>query len=176
MAALHATNLAKAGNRYAPGGVSSAPYFGGLSSHHLPRPESVEPNPSQPPPQAMNVNANPAVAMQLAAQQRRKQFLFGLANLMTNRGAPLPPQFTGVPYPPNYDPSNSPWRSLDVSPIDIGIFRLAGKEVDLYKLWGFVQQSGGSAKVRSPFSSSSTVSELFAAQPASCMGKSSSPS
>ena len=37
MAALQATSLAKAGNRYAPGGVTSASYFGGLSNHQLSR-------------------------------------------------------------------------------------------------------------------------------------------
>lgn len=40
MAALQATSLAKAGNRYAPGGVTSASYFGGLSNHQLSRPDA----------------------------------------------------------------------------------------------------------------------------------------
>jgi hypothetical protein len=43
MAALQATSIAKAGNRSAPGGVTSASYFGGLSTHQMPRSAS---NPS----------------------------------------------------------------------------------------------------------------------------------
>ena len=84
---------------------------------------------------------------QLAPQQRRKQFLYGLGNVMLQRGVPLPPQLTGVPYPATYDPSTSPWRSLEISNTDIGVVRLAGKEVDLYKLWALVQQAGGGTKV-----------------------------
>ena len=37
MAALQATSLAKVANRSAPGGVTSASYFGGLSNHQLSR-------------------------------------------------------------------------------------------------------------------------------------------
>ncbi|KAJ3529358.1 hypothetical protein NM688_g7866 [Phlebia brevispora] len=40
MAALQATSLAKVANRSAPGGVTSASYFGGLSAHQLSRPDS----------------------------------------------------------------------------------------------------------------------------------------
>lgn len=41
MAALQATSIAKAGNRSAPGGVTSASYFGGLSTHQSSRPEAT---------------------------------------------------------------------------------------------------------------------------------------
>ena len=41
MAALQATSLAKAGNRYAPGGVTSGAYFGGMSTHQSSRPDST---------------------------------------------------------------------------------------------------------------------------------------
>ena len=85
---------------------------------------------------------------QLTPQQRRKQFLYGLANVMLQRGVPLPPELTGIPYPPTFDPSTSPWRSLEVSNADHGVIRLAGKDVDLYRFWAIVQQAGGSTKVR----------------------------
>ena len=173
MAALQATSLAKAGNRYAPGGVTSASYFGGLSNHQLSRPDAssatelnnFSPSLQQPTlPQAVtnNVRALPIAAPgsalttpaqpmnpagQLTLQQRKKQFLHGLGNVMLGRGVPLPPQLTGIPYPPAYDASQSPWRSLDISNADVGIVRIAGKDVDLYRLWGIVLQGGGSAKV-----------------------------
>ncbi|KAH9946784.1 hypothetical protein B0H21DRAFT_382456 [Amylocystis lapponica] len=77
-------------------------------------------------------------------QQKRRSFITGVANVMQQRNVPLPPALTGVPYPPNYDPSSSPWKSLDVA--DIGVVRLAGKEVDLYKLWALALQAGGAAR------------------------------
>ncbi|KAI0348643.1 hypothetical protein BDW22DRAFT_1404472 [Trametopsis cervina] len=79
--------------------------------------------------------------------QRKRNFLQGLGNIMIQRGIPLPPQLTGVPYPASFDPSGSPWRTLDVSPADIGVVRLASRDVDLFKLWALVQQGGGSTKV-----------------------------
>lgn len=80
--------------------------------------------------------------------QRKRSFLNGLANVMMQRNVPLPPRLTGVPYPPGYDPNTSPWRTLEVSNSELGIIRLAGKDVDLFKLWAVVLQSGGGAKVR----------------------------
>ena len=96
-------------------------------------------------------------AGQLTPQQRRKQFLVGLGNVMLQRGVPLPPQLTGVPYPQAYDPTGSPWRSLDISNVDVGVVRIAGKDVDLYRLWAFVTQAGGSAKVRRAYLPSKTL-------------------
>lgn len=87
--------------------------------------------------------------MQQSHQQRKRNFLHGLGSVMLQRGIPLPPQLTGVPYPTSIDPSTSPWRTLDVSSSDIGVVRLASKDVDLFKLWALVQQAGGSAKVSS---------------------------
>ncbi|EIW64780.1 uncharacterized protein TRAVEDRAFT_33530 [Trametes versicolor FP-101664 SS1] len=79
--------------------------------------------------------------------QRKRNWLNGLATLMVQRGTPLPPMLTGVPFPSNYDPANMPWKSLEVSTNDIGVVRLAGKDVDLYKLWGLILQAGGGQKV-----------------------------
>lgn len=61
MAALQATSIAKAGNRYAPGGVSSASYFGGLSTHQLSRPEASAST-------ELNNNAFPSAALQPGQQ------------------------------------------------------------------------------------------------------------
>ena len=88
---------------------------------------------------------------QQSQQQRKRQFLTGLANVMLQRNTPLPPQLTNVPYPPNYDPSTSPWRNLEVSHQDLGVVRLAGKDIDLFRLWAVVQAAGGVQKVRWPF-------------------------
>ncbi|EJF66597.1 hypothetical protein DICSQDRAFT_46065 [Dichomitus squalens LYAD-421 SS1] len=76
-------------------------------------------------------------------KQRRRTWLNGLAQLMAQRNMPLPPQLTGVPFPPNFDPANMPWKSLEVSSTDLGVIRLAGKDVDLFRLWGLVTQHGG---------------------------------
>ncbi|KAI0670013.1 hypothetical protein C8Q78DRAFT_992406 [Trametes maxima] len=40
-----------------------------------------------------------------------------------------------------------PWKSLEVSHTDVGVIRLAGKDVDLFKLWGLIIQFGGGQKV-----------------------------
>ncbi|CAL1696053.1 unnamed protein product [Somion occarium] len=158
MAALQATSLAKVGNRSAPGGTSAG-YFGGMSINNPNRsdpamgqemnatafatmPSVSFPAQSQPPnPQPPS---NPA-AMQQNQLQRKRQFLSGLASILNQRN-PLPPQLTGVPYPPGYDPTNSPWRSVEVSPTEIGNIRLAGKDVDLFKLWALVLNVGGGQK------------------------------
>jgi SWI/SNF chromatin-remodeling complex subunit SWI1 len=52
-----------------------------------------------------------------------------------------------MPYPTNYDPSQSHWNGIEISPHEPGFFRLAGKDVDVFKLWGLVFQNGGGAKV-----------------------------
>lgn len=79
--------------------------------------------------------------------QRKRSFLSGLTTVFNQRNTPLPPALTGVPNPPGFDPSTSVWKALDVSPTDHGVIRLAGKEIDLYKLWALVYQAGGYAKV-----------------------------
>lgn len=83
--------------------------------------------------------------MQPNHHQRKRQFLIGLANIQSQRGTPLPPQLTGA-QTPNYDPNNSPWRPFDVGS-EPGNVRLAGKEVDLFKLWALVLSNGGGQKV-----------------------------
>ncbi|KAI0704912.1 hypothetical protein BC835DRAFT_1315745 [Cytidiella melzeri] len=158
MAALQATSIAKAGNRSAPGGVTSASYFGGLSTHQmLPSHghSALTTEPTGDYPQSLQLqgnpsslsNMNPAPSQQQQFPQRKRAFLQRLGNLMVSRGTPLPPQLTGVPYPPTVDPSGSPWRTLDVSNSDIGVVRLASRDVDVFRLWLLVQQAGGGVKV-----------------------------
>lgn len=76
---------------------------------------------------------------------RRRAFLFGLANVMAGKGTPLPPSFTGVPAE-GYDPNTSMWRNIDMAD-ELGSFRLAGKTVDLFTVWMHVQAAGGSQNV-----------------------------
>ncbi|KAF8912810.1 hypothetical protein CPB84DRAFT_1670865 [Gymnopilus junonius] len=78
-------------------------------------------------------------------KQRQHGFLQGLAGLMAKRGTPLPPSLTGIPSP-NYDPSASVWTIIEPSG-EVGSFRLAGKDIDLFKLWGLVYQHGGGLAV-----------------------------
>ncbi|KAJ3517378.1 hypothetical protein NLJ89_g540 [Agrocybe chaxingu] len=77
-------------------------------------------------------------------KHRQQGFLTGLANVFAKRGQPLPPSLTGIASP-NYDPTTSPWSLIESS--EVGTFRLAGKDVNLFKLWGLVFQQGGGAAV-----------------------------
>ncbi|KAK2461804.1 hypothetical protein APHAL10511_006267 [Amanita phalloides] len=84
-----------------------------------------------------NATRNPTQAL----RQRQHTFLTGLASVMTKRNTPLPPALTGVSTP-DYDHTNSPWKLIEPSS-EVGSFRLAGKDVNLFKLWGLVQHNGG---------------------------------
>jgi SWI/SNF chromatin-remodeling complex subunit SWI1 len=96
-----------------------------------------------------NAAPNPAQAT-VHIRQRQQVFLNGLANVMAKRNTPLPPALTGLPTP-NYDPTNSPWKLIEPSS-EVGSFRLAGKDVNLFKLWGLVQHNGGGHAVCLPCS------------------------
>ncbi|PCH33543.1 hypothetical protein WOLCODRAFT_129824 [Wolfiporia cocos MD-104 SS10] len=76
--------------------------------------------------------------------EKRRQFMQRIAHVHAS-DHPLPPELTGVPWPPGYDPAQSPWKSLDVK--GLGVVRVAGKDVDLYKLWILVANAGGKLKV-----------------------------
>ncbi|KAG1755134.1 uncharacterized protein EDB91DRAFT_274974 [Suillus paluster] len=155
------------------GGVTPASFLGGMpSSYNQPASfngpshdttSSMQFNPtalsSQPnvqgiyPPQpTTNAPSNPSptshpnFASPDVAKQRHRTFLMGLSNAHITR-APLPPALTGFPYPPNYDPINSPWKSLDCPPGQLGVVRVGGKDIDLLRLWGIVCQLGGLQKV-----------------------------
>ena len=79
-----------------------------------------------------------------AYKTRQQSFLNGLAKIMIAGNTPLPPSVTGLQYP--YDPETSPWKALEPAS-EVGGFKLAGKDVDLFKLWGLVYHEGGAAKV-----------------------------
>lgn len=78
---------------------------------------------------------------------KQRQFLHGLASIHLARKDPLPPALTSISYPPGFDPTHSRWKSLESSPTEVGSVMLAGKPVDLYKLWVAVSSGGGWMKV-----------------------------
>ncbi len=79
--------------------------------------------------------------------QHKKQFLSGLASVHLSRKDPLPPALTGIPYPVGFDPTQSRWKSLEPSQTEPGSVMLAGKPIDLYKLYAAVNAGGGWVKV-----------------------------
>ena len=176
MAALSAASQARMANsRPTPqvnlaGGTTSAPFIGGINStnysavnhdllpgpstSHTPFPMSsghgLPPTPNSasfldPSMPQTNVAARNLQQhnTSTSVKQRQQGFLQGLANVMAKRGTPLPPALTGVPVP-NYDPAA--WKGIDTSS-EVGSFRLAGKDIDLFKLWGLVFQNGGGSAV-----------------------------
>jgi SWI/SNF chromatin-remodeling complex subunit SWI1 len=103
--------------------------------HPFPDPSSLSGNHS-------NISQN----NQQVLIQKRRQFLHGIATVMAQRNTPLPPMLTGGAFSQNYDPNTSPWKMLELGS-EPGLIRIAGKEVDLYRIWGAVYQSGGGNKV-----------------------------
>jgi SWI/SNF chromatin-remodeling complex subunit SWI1 len=98
-------------------------------------------------PDGANASAQPSrgsVANPQVLKSRREEFLKYVAGLMNARQTPLPLSITGIPSA--YDPATSPWKSIEPM-ADPGGFRLAGKDVDLFKLWQLVLSQGGHAKV-----------------------------
>ena len=79
-----------------------------------------------------------------AQRSRRDEFLKFVTGVMNARHTPLPSTITGIPSA--YDPSNSRWKSIEPM-AEPGGFRLAGCDVDLFKLWQIVLSQGGHAKV-----------------------------
>ena len=169
MAALSAANQTRISQNTRTGNslptAGSGPYLGAINSHTYPpgghdlmsnanphssfqvpnnnyglplTPNSV-PNATFPDPAMSQSRNQPSGSSSL--KQRQQGFLQGLAGLMAKRNTPLPPSLTGIPYS-NYDPSNTLWSIIEPSP-EIGSFRLAGRDVDLFKLWGLVFQQGG---------------------------------
>ncbi|KAJ7597179.1 hypothetical protein C8J56DRAFT_1011680 [Mycena floridula] len=83
-------------------------------------------------------NARPG---QQNLKNRQHGFLNALSNIMAKRNTPLPPALTGVAAP-NYDPATSLFKIIEPS-AEVGAFRLAGRDIELFKLWGLVVQNGG---------------------------------
>ena len=67
-----------------------------------------------------------------------------LAELQNRKGQALPPALTGVPSP-TYNPATSPFR-FEV--VGLGVVRVSGQDIDMFKLWQSVFSSGMSQKVR----------------------------
>lgn len=172
MAALSAMNQARISQNSRPmpsplqasGGTSSGSYLGAITSpsnfpsnsHDLlnghanfpmsnnfgisqtsastPNASFLDPSMSRPP---------PSKDQQLRA--RELQFLQTWANFFAKNGSPLPPALTGLTFP-HYDASASPWSVVDPGS-EVGYFKIAGKDVSIFKLWATVLQAGGSAQV-----------------------------
>lgn len=152
MAALTAAKQARMGvNTRAspagqPGGTSSGPYLGGINNSNT---FSTQNDPARfqlPINNGTQPLLEPSMSNPRIPLPRQQAFLHGLHNFWQGRGQPLPPQLTGIPAP-NYDPSTSPWNAIDVSQ-EPGNFRLAGKDINLLKLWTLVYQNGGGNQVR----------------------------
>ncbi|KAH9486785.1 SWI/SNF chromatin-remodeling complex subunit sol1 [Psilocybe cubensis] len=167
MAALNAASQARIAQntRIAPSfhppsvGTSSGPYLGGINSHSFSADLSPNrhanfqlPN-SQTPNSATGVSfLDPSMSHQDSLRNptnnqhsRRNAFFQGIATFMSKRNTPLPPSLTGIQVP-NYDPTNSPYSIIEPGS-ELGFFRLAGKEIDLWRLYGTVFQNGGGTVV-----------------------------
>jgi SWI/SNF chromatin-remodeling complex subunit SWI1 len=94
-----------------------------------------------PNPALSGAGANPAAMA--AIQQQRTQFLRTVAQTFINHKQPLPPQLTGIMVP--YDPMTSPFAGLDVT--GVGVIRVAGKELDLFRVWHTLIKMGGTDAV-----------------------------
>ncbi|KAH6917242.1 hypothetical protein BKA70DRAFT_1555793 [Coprinopsis sp. MPI-PUGE-AT-0042] len=152
MAALNAAKQARMGvntraSPAGPGGTSSGPYLGGINN------SNTFPAQNDPARFQMPINNGPQPLLEPSMSNpriplpRQQSFLHGLHNFWQGRGQPLPPQLTGIPAP-NYDPSTSPWNAIDVSQ-EPGNFRIAGKDINLMKLWTMVYQNGGGNQLTS---------------------------
>lgn len=150
MAALAAAKDARMGANVrapppGPGGTSSGSYLGGINNGNSFSPQA-DPSRFQ-----MPINTGPHALLEPSMSNNRvpiprlQSFLQGLHNFWQQRGQPLPPHLTGIPTP-NYDSATSSWNAIDVSP-ETGNFRLAGKDVNLLKLWSSVFQNGGGNQV-----------------------------
>ncbi|KAG1757419.1 hypothetical protein EDB19DRAFT_1657370 [Suillus lakei] len=140
-----------------PGGFTGPPHDTTSSMQFNPTALSGQSNPQgiYPAQQTTNAPQNPSLNAPMShpnftasdvAKHRQRTFLAGLAGAHVTR-APLPPALTGAPYPPNYDPANSPWKSLDCPPGQPGVVRVGGKDIDLLRLWQMVTQLGGWQKI-----------------------------
>ncbi|KZP15320.1 hypothetical protein FIBSPDRAFT_86421 [Athelia psychrophila] len=93
------------------------------------------------------LNGSPSTSLPpKTLKQRQRNFLHTLSSVMIAKNTPLPPAFVGVSNP-QYDPNTSPWKGLEIVTTGVGVFQLAGMDVDLFKLWGLVFQAGGHAKL-----------------------------
>lgn len=105
---------------------------------------SADPTASHPP--SADMQARPGSNTVDPLKQRQRNFYSSLAQLMTTRGTPLPPGIVGFPWPQGYDPASSPFKVIEQGS-EPGFFRLAGKDVNLFKLWTTIMAAGGANKI-----------------------------
>jgi hypothetical protein len=136
MAALNSAGRARRATHGPSDDKSQSPNvsFATISSYQPPSNPTPSADPQQHPQQL-----NPQ------QQRQRQAFLHGLATFMSHRNNPLPPNVTGVPVP-NFDPNTTVWKALEPG-TEIGTFKLAGKNIDLFRLFNLALQAGGSNKV-----------------------------
>ena len=122
-----------------PGASSAMPQH----TQQMPPMPGGAPNPNAP-----NARQNPnPQQVEMMKRQRRMGFLQSLARVHASQHHPLPASITGLETPP--DPNAvypSPWRDIEPASEPVGV-KLAGKDVDLFKLWTAVFQFGGVTKV-----------------------------
>ncbi|KAL5495485.1 hypothetical protein ACEPAI_948 [Sanghuangporus weigelae] len=173
LAAAANARRAQAQAQAAHGGPSSANFVGGITPSQSFRQDQLQsfppsaivnqqtsfPSAGLPPSGPPNMQPSiPPQANQFAQRQqltqqqavalnknRRMSFLQGLNRVMASRGMPLPSGITGVES--GYDPTApSPWSNVEPASEPGGV-KLAGKDIDLYRLWGMVVSLGGATRV-----------------------------
>jgi hypothetical protein len=90
--------------------------------------------------------ANPSIGPLFHQDEARGKpvLLRMIAELYNRKGTPLPPALTGV-QTPAWNPATSPFRFELGS--EKGVIKLAGEDVDLFKLWQILFASGLGSKV-----------------------------
>lgn len=117
------------------------------NSFGLPQNPSVPPSASFLDPTMSQSNMSRSVpTMKETLKIRETNFLQSLATNFAKRGHPLPPSLTGLALP-GFDPNNTQWAFIEPGS-EVGHFRLASKDVSIFKLWGMVMQQGGFQAVR----------------------------
>jgi SWI/SNF chromatin-remodeling complex subunit SWI1 len=83
--------------------------------------------------------------MQSANERKMRTWYNSIVQFMASRGTPLPPTLTGVPWPQGYDPTTSPFKGIEAGAEPYS-FRLAGKDVNLFRFWTTIMSAGGASK------------------------------
>jgi SWI/SNF chromatin-remodeling complex subunit SWI1 len=113
----------------------------------LPQNPSVPPSASFLDPAMSQPNVPRSVpGMKDTLKIREQNFMQSLASTFAKRGQPLPHFLTGLSVP-GFDPNNTQWAFIEPGS-EVGHFRLANKDVNIFKLWGMVMQQGGIQAVR----------------------------
>jgi hypothetical protein len=92
------------------------------------------------------IQANPAIAplFQQDVVRGKAVLLKMLAELFVRKGAPLPPALTGYPTP-SWNPVTSQFR-FELG-ADKGVLKIAGQDVELFRIWHVLYTNGLYSKV-----------------------------